>query len=341
MFQIGQQIGPYTLVKQLGQGTFGLVWLAEKKTLIATTQVALKIPLELEPDINAIKQEASLWAQIGGHPNVLPMIEADIYNGQVVIVSEYAPDGSLEGWMKETGGAAPNIHLALEMTIGILSGLEHLHAKKVLHRDLKPANILLQGQTPRLADFGLSRILKTSSNSTNAAGTPVYMSPEAFDGKKCIQTDIWAVGIIFYQLLTGTFPFPIKDYSALIGAIFSRDPDPLPSSMPKQFQQVITKALQKDPTKRYQSANEMKTAIQINLAKSVYITPTKPDIPNPTPIIIPSNKNIQEVRKFYKPPRLFFFLAAGILSGPGVIIIILLDLFFQKQYLISNKQSTD
>lgn len=261
MLRANAQIGPYTLIKQIGKGAFGVVWLAEKRTSIATSQVAIKIALEEEPDLEAIKQEASLWAQIGGHPNVLPMIEANIYDDQVVIVSEYAPDGSLESWMKKRGGSVPSVEIAVAIISGVLSGLEHLHSKKVLHRDLKPANILLQGETPRLADFGLSRILKTTSNSTNASGTPAYMAPESFDGKKVAQTDIWAAGVIFYQLLTGNFPFPAKEYSVLIGAIFTKDPDPLPDNL-KQFQAVISKALEKKPENRYQSANEMKVAVQ-------------------------------------------------------------------------------
>jgi len=261
MLKAESQIGPYTLIKQLGKGAFGVVWLAEKRTAIATSQVAIKIALDEEPDLEAIKQEASLWAQIGGHPNVLPMIEANIYDGQVVIVSEYAPDNSLESWLKINNGKAPTIEQAVNITLGILSGLEHLHSRKVLHRDLKPANILLQGETPRLADFGLSRILKTTAQSTKASGTPAYMSPEAFDGKKVLQSDIWAAGIIFYQLLIGNLPFPAKDYSGLIGAIMLKDPEPLPKGL-NQFTPIITKALQKNPDERYKSTSLMKTDLQ-------------------------------------------------------------------------------
>ena len=281
MLRANSEIGPYTLIKQLGKGAFGVVWLAEKRTAIATSQVAIKIALDEEPDLEAIKQEASLWSQIGGHPNVLPMIEANIYDGQVVIVSEYAPDGSLESWLKINGGKAPTIEQAVNVTLGILSGLEHLHSKKVLHRDLKPANILLQGETPRLADFGLSRILKTTQQSTNASGTPAYMSPEAFDGKKVIQSDIWAAGVIFYQLLTGSSPFLARDYSALVGAIMLKDPKPLPENL-KQFTPIITKALQKDPDERYKSTSLMKTDLQNALKNlSQPIAETKIEVVKP------------------------------------------------------------
>src|SRR5438874_8599488 len=132
-----EKIGPYTLIQQLGRGAFGVVWLAERRGAITKTKVALKLVLDEEPDLKAIKQEADLWERVGGHPNVLPIIEADIYDGQVVIASEYAPNGSLEGWLKKNGGAALSLESAVAMISGILAGLDHLHAKRVIHRDLK------------------------------------------------------------------------------------------------------------------------------------------------------------------------------------------------------------
>src|SRR5207244_12504617 len=129
MPRAGDQIGPYTLITKLGRGTFGVVWLAERRSRITTTKVALKLPLTDEVDLDAIKREADLWAQASGHPNVLPIIEADVYGEQVVIASEYAPDGSLEAWLEKHGGRAPALEAVLSMTNGILPGLEPLHDK--------------------------------------------------------------------------------------------------------------------------------------------------------------------------------------------------------------------
>lgn len=210
MFHEGQQIGPYKLSRRLGRGGFGEVWLGERHGKFATTQVAVKLPLDEQIDHSAIEHEAQLWAKASGHPNVLPIIEADEYDGQIVIVSEYAPDGSLEDWLKTHGKMS--VEKAVETTIQILDGLEFLHSRSIIHRDLKPANILLQGKTPRLADFGISRAMKTTvaSQSQNISGTFAYMSPEALDGKRSVQTDIWSVGVNLYQFLTGTLPFPQK-----------------------------------------------------------------------------------------------------------------------------------
>ncbi len=108
-----------------------------------------------------------------------------------------------------------SVERAIETTVKILDGLEFLHSRNIIHRDLKPANILLQGDTPRLADFGISRALRTtaSSQSSNVSGTFAYMSPEGFDGKRSVQTDVWSVGVNLYQFLTGTLPFPQKEPS--------------------------------------------------------------------------------------------------------------------------------
>src|SRR4051812_36673106 len=96
MFQANQQIGNYTLLRRIGRGGFGEVWLAERRTEILTTRVAVKLPHLEQVNLEAIRQEAQLWAKASGHSNILPIIEANIYDGQIIIVSEYAPDGSLE-----------------------------------------------------------------------------------------------------------------------------------------------------------------------------------------------------------------------------------------------------
>jgi formylglycine-generating enzyme required for sulfatase activity/serine/threonine protein kinase len=262
MARPNDKIGPYTLVSKLGQGAFGVVWLAEKQSAIATTQFALKLPRDEDIDVEAFRQEAAIWLQASGHPNVLPLIDADIYDGQVIIVSEYVNDGSLAGWLKQHGGKAPSIAAACEIVAGVLAGLAHLHQRRIIHRDLKPENILLQRDNPRVADFGISRLLRTTSQSTNVSGTLAYMAPEAFDGKRNERTDIWAVGVIFYQLLAGRLPYDQQDMVSFIGAIMRHDPAPLPESVPEVLRQVVMKALQREPPQRYQSAIEMRQELR-------------------------------------------------------------------------------
>lgn len=282
MFHTGQQIGIYTLIKRIGRGGFGEVWLAERRAKFVTTKVAVKLPLDDQVDHDAIKQEAMLWEQASGHPNILPIIDADEYDGQVVIVSEFAPDGSLEQWLKEHGTMP--VEDAVEMTVQILNGLEFLHSRRIIHRDLKPANILLQGNTPRLADFGISRALRTTiaSQSQHISGTFAYMSPEALDGKRSERTDIWSVGVNLYRFIMGSLPFPQKEPSVLFPAIIMRDYVPLPDSIPDEVCKVLAKALAKLPENRYQTAREMRDDLRQFLRSSSQSS-VRPEPIEPTP----------------------------------------------------------
>lgn len=266
MFRKDQRIGIYILIKRLGRGGFGEVWLAERRAKFVTTKVAVKLPLEEQIDVEAIKHEATLWEQASGHPNVLPIIDADEYDGQVVIVSEYAPDGSLDELLIKEGALPAK--KAVEIVTGILSGLEFLHSKKIIHRDIKPANILRQGETPRLADFGISRLMKTTGMTQTVGGTPVYMAPEAFDGIRTVQTDIWSVGVILYQMLEGELPFTANNLTDLLGAIITKEPKPLRDSVPLQLQKIVAKALAKQSNERYQSVNEMREDLASFLVRS-------------------------------------------------------------------------
>lgn len=257
MKEAERKLGPYTLVNKIGRGAFGVVWLAEKRSAIATTRFALKLPRDEDIDLEAFKQEAVIWLQASGHPNVVPLIEADIYDEQVIIVSEYVTDGSLNAWLTQHGGRAPSIEAACELMKGVLAGLAHLHARHIIHRDLKPDNILLQHETPRLADFGIARLLKSGSYSTNVSGTLAYMAPEAFDGKRNEQTDVWSAGVIFYQLLAGRLPYDQPDTPTFVGALMRYDPPPLPEHVPEVLRQIVRKALERDAARRYGTAKEM------------------------------------------------------------------------------------
>jgi serine/threonine protein kinase len=213
-------------------------------------------------DLAAVRKEAEVWVRAGPHPNVLPIFEANIYEGHVIIVSEYAPDGSLKQWLDKHHGRAPSAESAAYMVSCILSGLEHLHVQGIIHRDLKPANILMQGECPRIADFGLARLTDTMATASSAAGTPAYMSPEAFDGKRTVRTDIWSMGVILYQLLSGQLPFQGGELRQLMKAIMFEEPPPLPQTVPSRLREVVSTALKKDARARYSNAADMRAALQ-------------------------------------------------------------------------------
>ncbi len=302
MFQPQQQIGPYTLVRLLGRGGFGEVWLADKPGELLTPQVALKLPLDPDPNLDAIKREARVWLQASGHPNVLPVQDALIFNGQVVIISEYAAGGSLAAWLKKHGGKAPSVAAAIAMTSHILAGLAYLHTlqpEPIIHRDLKPDNVLLQGGLPRLTDFGISRVLKTSDHTQYASGTPHYMPPEAFKGHYSPQSDVWAAGVMLYQMLSGRLPFPQADLPGLYGAILNDAPAPLPDDIPEAIRKVVASALEKDPMHRLPSADAMRALLNLPAVPSeskVVIRPpdnksTDADLPTEPQLDLPVNKS--------------------------------------------------
>jgi serine/threonine protein kinase len=264
-FAARTKIGPYELMEFLGRGAFGEVWLAERDSAIAKSRLAVKLPLQAGVDLNAVRKEAEVWVRAGNHPNVLPMFEANVYDGQVVIVSEYAPDGSLKQWLGKHGGKAPLFDVAVDMVMAILAGLEHLHVRGIIHRDLKPANVLMQGECPRIADFGLARVIDPGATVSLAAGTPAYMAPEAFDGQRSVQTDLWSAGVILYELLGGSLPFPSGDLMRLMKAIATEAPAPLSESIPSALRQTVLGALDKDPHSRFRSAADMRAALRDTL----------------------------------------------------------------------------
>lgn len=300
MFRPGQMVGLYTLIVKLGRGGFGEVWLAEKRSQFVTKKVAVKLPHEEQVNFDAIHQEATLWEQASGHPNVLPIIDADVYDGQVVIVSEYAEGGSLAD--KLTREEKLSVRQSVEMSVGILSGLEFLHSRKIIHRDIKPANILLQGNTPRLADFGISRAMQTTVVSSAIIGTDAYMSPESFDGVRSAQTDIWSVGVVLYQLLKGSLPFPQEHPSERMFAVLTKDFAPLPDDVPPDLRNIVQKALQKQPENRFQTAEEMRHSLERALVAIAHPTLARTEIlERPIQYVEQSSAETEESGEPYNP----------------------------------------
>lgn len=299
MFSTGQQIGPYSLLRLLGTGGFGEVWLAERRSQFLTKKVAVKLPHNEQIDFETIRREAELWEMASGHPNVLPIIDADVYDGQVVIVSEYADGGSLAERLKSLG--TPTVNETIELMIGILNGLEFLHERQIIHRDIKPQNILLQSGKPRLADFGISRAMQTTAASSTVIGTDAYMSPEAFDGKRTVQTDIWSTGVVLYQLLNSALPFPQQHPSERMFAVLTKDFEPLADSVPPIMRQIVETALAKMPEYRYETAAAMRESL----------VQAKRRIETPEPRITQS----------IAPPSISLFADAPPVSDPDATVI--------------------
>lgn len=272
MLKEGLEIKDYTLKKFLGKGGFGEVWLAEKKIEIADKKVpfALKFIADSShgiSDYSSVKREINTWIDASGNKNIISVQDGFIYENLFVIVSEYANNGSLRQWLREHGGKSPGLEKTVEIMSGILDGLTHLHAQNIIHRDLKPENVLLKGDVPCIADFGVSRIveavsLEISQAGTGTAGSPLYMSPESFERTKpAPQIDIWSAGVMLFELLSGKTPYCGDTIPSLIFEIVTKEPRSLPADIPESFHKVVKKALAKDIFERFSSAKEMREAL--------------------------------------------------------------------------------
>jgi non-specific serine/threonine protein kinase len=263
MFHPGDRIGPYALLRTLGRGAFGEVWLAERASTLLTTQVALKLPLDQGADLDAVREEAQAWLRASGHPNVVPVLDAEVYDGRPVIASEYIAGGSLADWLAQRDGQMPSTEEAVAIIRGILDGLQHLHEGGLIHRDLKPSNVLMQKGKPRLTDFGLARVLKPHAHTTNLTGTPAYMSPEAFKGDYSAASDVWATGVMLHELLVGSLPYPQTDLYGLLLAITNDEPVAISDHAPAALRSILERALAKPVGERFASATEMTAALAL------------------------------------------------------------------------------
>ncbi|NWJ47274.1 MAG: ABC transporter substrate-binding protein [Chloroflexi bacterium] len=260
--------GRYRLVRSLGNGSFGEVFQADDTKFSPPRVVAIKIlkrQFVADPQIrNSIKVEAGILAQLH-HPNILRVSDFEASDSICYIVTDLAEGGTLSAKLHPAlGGSSCPLPLSevANLLTKIAAALDSAHQKGLIHRDLKPANILLDiaGQ-PLIADFGLAAFLSGSASQVQSAssGTPLYMAPEQWNGKAGKSSDIYALGIITYQLITGQPPFQ-GNQEALAHQHLS---SPLPKisehapglAYPPMLDEILAKATAKDPHTRPESAS--------------------------------------------------------------------------------------
>jgi len=219
------------------------------------------------------------------HPNIVTIYETEEENGRYFIVMEYLEGENLRQRL-DREGALP-VEEACHIILQVLDGLSHAHSKGVIHRDIKPENIhLLPDGRVVLTDFGIAR-LKFEPNITmdgQIFGTPSYMSPEQVMGQEIDErSDLFSVGVVLYEMVAGFKPFTGDSVVSITYNILNTEP-PAPPGVPYAIEWVIRRALQKSPANRFQSADEMKKAVQNALESlkmpSVLATPMAP--PSPT-----------------------------------------------------------
>ncbi len=255
-----EKLGKYERLDVLGHGASGIVYLA-KDTLLGK-QVALKEISAQGDDKERFLEEARVLDRLR-HPNIVQVNSVDEIGGRVIIDMEYVRGRNLQEVLRET--PILPVAKAVSITAQICDGLAYAHSQRTVHRDIKPANILLtRDGTVKLVDFGLAEVLGTHSFA-GGAGTYAYMAPEDFhpEEQSDRQSDIWAVGVILYEMLAGRRPFQVqkaKDPFAWKTAIESSPLQPLSALRPEvspTLEAIVLHALARDKSLRYKNAGDM------------------------------------------------------------------------------------
>jgi eukaryotic-like serine/threonine-protein kinase len=263
----GKQFGAYRILRRLGSGGMGQVYLALDTRL--GRHAALKF---LSPDLLAdsealqrLEQEARTASALN-HPNILTIYEVGQHAGEFFIASEFVEGITLK---KAVEKKLVDPDMAIRVVTQVASALMAAHAAGVIHRDLKPANVMVRPDGyVKVIDFGLAKVTKESrvtaggplSFAGSVVGTVDYMSPEQARGDEVdSRTDLWSLGVLLYEMLSNRRPFFGETDSHVIVAILDRPVPTLPNlaSLPSGVGRVVMRALIKDPAKRYQSAEEM------------------------------------------------------------------------------------
>jgi len=277
-FYVGELLDErYKLARVLGHGGMGWVFLA--RHVVVGKPVAVKIldsaRVTEDEGIQRLFREAQAAAAIG-HPSIIDVHDVGFTaHGDPYLVMEYLEGADLSSLLKRLG--ALSLATACAILDPILSALASAHAKGILHRDLKPSNIYLvrrDGAPPtvKLIDFGISKFTGATGHdkltvSGAILGTPAYMSPEQARGKEDLdgRTDLYAIGVMLYLMLTGELPFAGANYNELLFKIIN-EPTELSSeelaALPERAGAIIQRAMHKDAAERYQSADELLAAIQ-------------------------------------------------------------------------------
>lgn len=258
---VGQNIGKYRVADRVGRGGMGTVYRAMDETL--HREVAIKVlNAELnDPEIaRRFRAEAITVARLS-HPGIATIYELFQHEGQWLMVMEFVRGETLEHLVERMGPLSPQ--RSAEICMQALAALAHAHAMGVVHRDLKPANLMItETGSVKIMDFGIARVSGTEhlTNAGYMMGTPAYMAPEQVLGRDIdARADLYALGVVFYRLITKSLPFKGESPFAMAQSQVNEPPTPVGTmrhDLPPWVDQVIVRALAKNPEERFQSAVE-------------------------------------------------------------------------------------
>ncbi|MBK9600371.1 MAG: SUMF1/EgtB/PvdO family nonheme iron enzyme [Anaerolineales bacterium] len=349
----GKHIDRYEILELLGTGGMAMVYKAYDPRL--EREVAIKIirrsafpPEVLDDMVKRFEREAKSLAKLS-HANIVKVLDYGEFEGSPYLVMEYFPGGTL----KEKMGEPVAWQDAARILLPVARGVEYAHDRGIIHRDIKPANILMNEKgDPTLSDFGIAKLLQGESKnnltaSGAAVGTPEYMAPEQWTGETSTKTDMYSLGTILYEMITGRRPY-VADTP---GAVFLKqvtEPLPLPrkfnANLPEMVEQFLLKTLDKDPSNRYEDfrafikeletllgddtlSNMEKVAPKNTFEKEQWEKPTTQKTDRESP---PKQENA---------PRKKFPVFAGI--GGGVLLLLLIAFFALRNNPTSDTTPTE
>ncbi|HSC27111.1 MAG TPA: protein kinase [Vicinamibacterales bacterium] len=263
---IGTTVGKYRVVDRLGRGGMGTVYKAVDETL--DREVAIKV---LNPDLNdsevlkRFRAEAVTLARLN-HPGIATLYELHRHEDDLLMVMEFVRGETFHDLSERLGPLAPP--QAAHLCMQVLDALGHAHRAGIVHRDLKPANLMMsESGSVKVMDFGIARVLGTEhvTHGGYMMGTPAYMAPEQVLGREVDgRADLYAVGVVFYRLLSGQLPFDADTAIAMVQKQIADAPTPISTfrpDIPAWCTRIIDRALAKSPGDRFQSAEEFRTAL--------------------------------------------------------------------------------
>ena len=267
MFLKGQKVGKYKIIRPLGSGGFGAVFLAKNTWL--NTKVAIKVPHKQSTELFKLLKEPRLQAALN-HQNIVRMIAAEKEDNIFFMVMEYIKGKTLETILNtEKTIVCEN---AIDIISQIAEATEHAHSNKIVHRDIRPSNIIFSEDDGKvkITDFGTSVWLNNVPYASTRIGSPPYMAPEQFLGKASFRSDIYSIGCIFYEMLIGkppiidADPFKILEKAKLGKITPPRLKNP---RIPREVNNIVMKCLSNKIEDRYQSPAELLKQIAVYRGK--------------------------------------------------------------------------
>ena len=260
MFLQGQKVGKYEILRSLGSGGFGSVFLARDTWL--DIKVAIKVPHKQALELFKMLKEPRLQAALN-HPNIVRMLAAEKEDKIFFMVMEYVKGKTLEKILERE--KILDAELAVDYVRQVSSGVDHAHQNKIIHRDLRPSNIMISEEgTAKITDFGTSAWLQNVHYATTRIGSPPYMAPEQFLGKASFASDIYSIGCIFYEMITGRPPiFDPDPFKILERAQQGKITPPRlkNTKVLREVDDIIMKCLALQPEQRYQRPSEILHAL--------------------------------------------------------------------------------